>query len=58
MLMPSLRMAAQDGLELALQHGEIAIDDGCIVAAGESRPRVDAHFLADGHAMHGSPCGR
>src|SRR5215831_17239532 len=42
----------QHWLKLVLQHGEITIDKRCIVAAGKCRPSVDAHLLADGHAVH------
>ena len=58
MLMRSLRIVRRTGCSSALQHGEIAIDDGYLVAARESRPGVDAHFLANGKTMHRRRCAR
>jgi len=42
----------QNGLQLMLRDCEISIDNCIIVAAGERRPRVDAHIIADGDAVH------
>lgn len=35
----------QHGLQLVLQHGEVAIYHGVVICASEGRPRVDAHFF-------------
>ena len=48
----------QHRLKLALGHREIAVDNSFIVSAGERGPGIDAHFIADRHAMHGSRCDR
>ena len=39
MLMPSLRMVFKHRLQLALGHGEVAVDDGILVAARQKPPR-------------------
>src|SRR2546425_3396162 len=41
-------------LQLAFRHGEIAVDHGLIIRAGKRCPGIDAHFAADGHAVHPS----
>src|SRR6266542_3245965 len=42
----------EHGLELVLQHGEVAVDDGVVVGAGERGPRVHAHRVARLRPMH------
>ncbi len=39
-------------LQLALEHGEVAIDDCLLIAARERGPGVDAHLVADLDAVH------
>ena len=42
----------EHALELVLAHGEVAADDGQLVAAGERGPGVHAHRAADLDAAH------
>src|SRR4051812_37081104 len=42
----------ENALQLTLEHGEVAVDHRLLVAAGERRPGVHAHGLADGVTAH------
>src|SRR5258706_4451689 len=42
----------EDALNLALVHGEIAVDDGLVVASGKSGPGVHAHGVPQLVATH------
>ena len=52
MLMPPCAHGFEYGLQLCLGHGEVAVDDRVVIGAGEGRPGVDPHRLADWSAMH------
>src|SRR5581483_1283232 len=42
----------KDGLQLALAHREVAIDDGVVFGSGEGSPRVHSHSAADVDIVH------
>ena len=52
MLIPEARL--QNTLQLALEHGEVAVHDGAVIAAGERRPGVHAHRVAHGVPADGA----
>ena len=47
-----LEQRFQNRLQFIFRHCEISIDNCIVVAAGESRPRVDAHGVAERDAVH------
>src|SRR5438067_8857760 len=42
----------EDRLQFVLRYGEVSIDYRIVIATGESRPGVYAHFLIDRSAVH------
>src|SRR5262249_32754817 len=42
----------QDSLQLGLQHGEVPVDHGAVVAAREGRPGIDTHGAAHRRTVH------
>jgi hypothetical protein len=52
MLMPWLRHRLQHRLQIIFMHREVVIDNRIFIVAGEPRPGIDTHLVADFEAVH------